>query len=58
MNVTILNIKTVQVESNVANVNSLVKKTNHNAKISDIKAKCFITYDYIKFKSEHIWNKS
>ena len=54
MNVTILNIKTVQVESKVANVNSLVKKTNHNAKISDIKAKCFITYDYIKFTSEHI----
>ena len=54
MNVTILNIKTVQVESKVSNVNCLVKKTNHNVKISDIKAKFFITYDYIKFTSEHI----
>ena len=34
------------------NVNDLVKKTNYDAKISDIEAKYFITYYYDTFTGE------
>ena len=32
--------------------NNLAKKTNYNAKISDIESKCFTTVDYNNFTSQ------
>ena len=39
-------------KNKIPNVNNLVKKTNHDAKISYIDKKYFISSDYNKFMSE------
>ena len=40
------------VENKIPDVSNLVKKTDYDAKISDIKSKCFATADYNKFTSQ------
>ena len=40
------------VENKIPDVSNLVKKTDNDAKISDIKSKCFATADYNKFTSQ------
>ena len=39
------------VENKILDVSNLVKKTDYNAKISDIESKYFTTSDYNKFTS-------
>ena len=49
---TVLNTKVGKVEIKIPDVNGLVKKTDHTAKVSDIKRDYFITSDYNKFIGE------
>ena len=46
MTTTILNTNNREVENEISNVTGLVKKTDYNAKISDIEGKYFTTFDY------------
>ena len=42
------------VENKIPDVGNLVKKTNYEAKISDIESKYFPTADYNKFTSQRL----
>ena len=42
---------------NIANVSVIAKKTNYDAKISDVETKYFTSSDYDKFTNEIIDNK-
>ena len=46
MTTTILNTNNREVENEISDVTGLVKKTDYNAKISDIEGKYFTTFDY------------
>ena len=46
MTTTILSTKNGEVENEISDVTGLVKKTDYNAKISDIEGKYFTTFDY------------
>ena len=52
MTTAFLNTKTCEVENKTPDVSGLVKKTDYNAKISDIETKYFTAFDYNKFKGE------
>ena len=52
LTIPVLNIKFKEVDNKIPDVSSLVKKTNYDAKISNIKGKCFTTSDYNKFTSD------
>ena len=49
---TVLNTKIGEVQNNILGVNGLVKKTDNNAKISELETKYFTTYDYNKVTIE------
>ena len=46
---TVLNIEISEVENKIPNVSDLVKKSDYDAKITDIEEKCFANPDYNKF---------
>ena len=46
---TVLNIEISEVENKIPNVSGLVKKSDYDAKITDIEEKCFANPDYNKF---------
>ena len=48
----VFNTKIKEVENKILIVSDLVKKTDYNAKMSDIKKKLFNTFDYNKFSTE------
>ena len=54
MTTNVINTKIREVENKIPDTSGLVKKTDYNAKISDIEKKYFITNDYNNFKSEII----
>ena len=45
----VLNKRIGEVESKIPDISGLVKKTDYNAKISDIETKYFTNSDYNKF---------
>ena len=49
---TVLGTKTKEVDNKIPNFNCLVKKTNYDAKTSEIERKYFTTSDYDKFNSD------
>ena len=49
---TVLNTEIGEVESKIPDVSGLVKKTDYDAKISDIEKKYFTTSDYKKLTKE------
>ena len=49
---TVVNTKIGEVENKISNASGLVKKTDYDAKISEIKGKYFTTSDYNKFTSD------
>ena len=49
---TVVNTKIGEVENEISNASGLVKKTDYDAKISEIKGKYFTTSDYNKFTSD------
>ena len=49
---TVLNIKIKEVDNKIPDINSLVKKTNYDAKISNLEGIYFTTSDYNKFTSD------
>ena len=51
MTTTILNIRISEFEKLIPKVSGLLKKTDYDAKISDIERKYFTTSDYNKFTS-------
>ena len=54
MATTVLNTKIGEVENKILNVTDLVKKTDYNAKITEIKGKSFTTSNYNKFTNDII----
>ena len=52
MTTTVLNTKIGEVDSKIPGVSGLVRKTDYNTKIPDIKAKYFTISDYNKFTEE------
>ena len=57
MTATVLNTKIAELENKTADVSGLVKETDFNAELSDIKAKYFTTSDCNKLTSETIETK-
>ena len=51
MTTAVFNTKIKEVENKILIVSDLVKKTDYNAKMSDIKKKLFNTFNYNKFPS-------
>ena len=49
---TVLDTKTKEVDNKTPGLGGLVKKTDYDAKISDIKGKYVTTSDYNKFRSD------
>ena len=54
---TVLKIKIDEAENKAPNVSGLVKKSNYDAKISDIKGRCFTIADYNIFASDILDSK-
>ena len=52
MTATAINTKIKEVDNKIPNLSSLVKKTDYDAKISDIQGKYFTTSDYNKFTGD------
>ena len=52
MTTAVLNTKIEKVEDKIQNISGLVKKTDYNAKISDIEKKYFTSSDYDKLTKE------
>ena len=52
MTATAINTKIKEVDNKIPNLSSLVKKTDYDAKISDIQGKYFTTSDYNNFTGD------
>ena len=52
MTATAINTKIKEVDNKIPNLSSLVKKTDYDAKISDIQGKYFTTSDYNNFMGD------